>query len=130
MIGAIPDVETTTPGGAFYLLVDFNRFGDQFRRLGHRTCADFVQDVLKVEHTAMLQGDSLLLPAEEYRVRCSFVDYDGGKALAAWRRDRPQTSEQERDFLKEHCPLLIGGIEAVRRYLDQVRSGKQPAHLM
>lgn len=130
MMGAIPEVETTTPGGAFYLLVDFNRFGDPFRRLGHRTCADFVQDVLKVEHTAMLQGDSLLLPAEDYRVRCSFVDYDGGKALAAWRRDRPQTPEQERDFLQEYCPLLIGGIEAVRRYLDQVRRGKQPAHVM
>jgi aspartate aminotransferase len=128
LMEAIPGVRTTTPHGGFYLFVDFNEFGAEFRRHGMPTCAEFAADVLKVEHTAMLPGVALLLSEDDFSVRCSFVDYDGPAALAAWRSAPPQTPERHEDFLRRHCPLLAEGVAALSRYFGQIRSGKRPEH--
>ena len=115
--------------GAFYLFVDFNEQRDELQRLGLESCASFCEDVLHVEHTAMLPGESLLLAEDDFAVRCSYVDYDGDEALAAWRKGPRSTPEEEDVFFQEHCPLLFEGVQNVARYLETVRSGKRPVHM-
>lgn len=124
----IPGVKTTMPQGGFYLFVDFNELRDNFLSLGFETCADFCEDLIKVEHCALLPGDSLLLQKDDFAVRASFVDYDGGSILAAWRKGQPSTPEEEESFIQNNCPLMVTGIDNIGRYLSQISQGERPKH--
>jgi len=70
MLHKMKGVKTTTPHGAFYLYVDFNELSDSFRKLELPTCGAFCQDLLEVEHTALLAGDALMLPQLRRFRRC------------------------------------------------------------
>ncbi|MCZ6603466.1 MAG: aminotransferase class I/II-fold pyridoxal phosphate-dependent enzyme [Planctomycetota bacterium] len=129
LFAEIPGVEVTVPRGAFYLYVDFNEQRENFQQIGLETAADFARHLIQVEHSAVLPGSALLLPEDDFSARCSYVDYDGEKALAAWRSSRPKTPEDEEAFLREHCSLVVDGVSYIGRYLDQVRSGKMPVHV-
>ncbi len=128
LFGAIPGVEATEPQGAFYLYVDFNEQREKFLEIGLETSADFARHLIQVEHVAVLPGSALLLPEDDFSARCSYVDYDGEKALTAWLTSRPKTLEDEEAFLRDHCSLVVDGVGTIGRYLDQVRSGKMPVH--
>jgi len=127
-LAEIPGVSVTTPRGAFYLLVDFNAQHEQFLRLGLSNCDEFCVDMLAVEHTAMLPASSLLLPENDFSVRCSYVDYDGEAVLAQWRTRAPADETQEESFVRTHCPLVTDGVENIERYISQVREGVRPKH--
>lgn len=120
-----PGINSSVPGGAFYLFVDFNEQKEQFATLGIKSCADFCEDLLKKEHTALLSGDALLLPENDYSVRCCYVDYDGDAALAAWRSG----PKDEAEFVKKHFNFMSTGIASIGRYIESVRAGRKPEHL-
>ncbi len=128
LIAAAAGMTAPTPHGAFYLYVDFNEQRDQFLKLGFKTCVDFAKHLLMVEHTAVLPGNALLLPEDDFSVRCSYVDYDGEKVLAEYQKNSPQTTEEEDAFVHKHCSLIIAGVANMARYLEQIRQGKRPVH--
>ncbi len=128
LLAEIPGVKTTKPSGAFYLYVDFNEQREQFAKLGFRTCADFCENLLAQEHTALLPGSALLLSENDYSVRCCYVDYDGDTVLAKWQEKPPETTEEEDTFFIDNFPLITGGVKYIARYLEAVRQGKQPEH--
>lgn len=128
MFNALPGVRSTTPRGAFYLYVDFNDHRPELQSLGFGACAQFAEDLLAVEHTAILPGEALLLPQDDFSSRCSFVDYDGAAVLDAWRRAPPEDDLQREQFVRQHCPLVAGGIRRIARYFEQVRGAKRPQH--
>ncbi len=127
-LNSIDGVRSTIPAGAFYLYVDFNDQAEQFKSLDLPTCATFCEDLLHVEHTALLPGEALLLPRDDYSVRCSYVDFDGEKALAAWRRDKPENEADARAFAEEHFAVMLAGIRNIARYIQQIRTGRRPVH--
>ena len=127
-INKIPGVKTSNPQGGFYLFVDFNEHCDNFQKLGIKNCTDFCKNLLTIEHAALLPSTSLLLPDSDFSVRCSYVDYDGEKALSKWRKNPPLNSEEENKFIEDSCSLVIEGINYLERYIDQVRIGKRPIH--
>jgi aspartate aminotransferase len=120
---------TSVPRGAFYIFVDWSHEAEGFRRFGLRSSSEVAEHVLRMEHTAMPPGDSLLLDDGEIAFRCSFVDYDGDSALEDWRRRRPSGSSEREDFVLRNCPLLTDGVSYLGRYLDQVRAGNEPQHV-
>ncbi len=124
----LPGVHATTPGGAFYLFVDFNSYREGFADAGIASSTEFCEDLIKVEHVAMLPGDSLLLRDDDFAVRASFVDYDGDAVLDAWHDDPPTSPQEEASFFSKHCGLIIEGVSNLGRYLDQIREGKHPVH--
>ena len=91
------------------------------------TCVEFCEHLLKMEHTALLPGGALLLPEDDFSVRCSYVDFEGDKALAAWRANPPRADDGEA-FIKEHFPLMVRGVENIARYVGAVREGRLPEH--
>ena len=121
--------DTRAPEGAFYLFVDWSREQESFRSIGLSSSPEVAEHVLHVEHAAMLPGNALLLDDAEIAFRCSYVDYDGTKALADWRRRRPSTPSEREDFVRRNCPLLTDGVSYLSRYLEQVRAGKKPQHV-
>ncbi len=128
MLNDITGVESTTPKGAFYLYVDFNEQKDHFQKIGLETCADFCEDLLHTEHTALLPGSALLLPEDHFSVRCSYVDFDGDKVLAAWRTNPPGTTKDAQAFVKEHFPHIVKGVDNIARYMGSVQEGCRPEH--
>ena len=128
LLSEIEGVQTTIPSGAFYLYVDFNEQREQFEKLGFETCADFCENLLTQEHTALLPGSALLLPENDFSVRLSYVDYDGDTALAKWRKTPPTTAGEEDAFVEDNFPLMTQGVASIGRYLEAVRQGKQPEH--
>ena len=127
MLNEIPGVTSTTPKGAFYLYVDFNEPKEQLQSIGMDTCVEFCEHLLKMEHTALLPGGALLLPEDDFSVRCSYVDFDGDKTLAAWRANPPGADDREA-FVKEHFHLMVKGVENIARYVGAVREGRLPEH--
>jgi len=121
--------DTLAPEGAFYLFVDWSREQENFKSIGLSSSPEVAEHVLHVEHAAMLPGNALLLDDAEIAFRCSYVDYDGVKALADWRRRRPSSPSERQDFVRRNCPLLTDGVTYLSRYLEQVRAGKKPQHV-
>jgi len=120
--------EVGAPRGAFYLFVDFNQERGALHKFDLKTSTELAEDVLVIEHVAMLPGNALLLADQEISFRCSYVDYDGVAALADWRRRPPSTPEEKQAFLKRNAPLVLDGIAHLGRYFEQVRAGKRPQH--
>jgi aspartate aminotransferase len=129
LLSNIPGVKTTNPQGAFYLYVDFNDYRDNFFRLGFNTCSDFCEHLIKVEHTALLPGESLLLLDDEFGVRVSYVDYDGDKLLDNWKAEKPSNAQEEEKFFMENCPSIENGVKGIHRYIDQIKNNKMPEHI-
>ena len=92
------------------------------------TCADFCEHLRKMEHTALLPGGALLLSEDDFSVRCSYVDFDGDKTLAAWRANPSRANEDVQAFVNEHFPLMVRGVENIARYIGAVREGRRPEH--
>ena len=128
LFSRIQGVEMTEPEGGFYLYVDFNAFRKRFKRVGIETAGQLAKEFLQLEHVALLPGDALLLPEDNFSFRCSYVDYDGEAVLRSWRDKKPRTSEEEDAFMREHCPLIVDGVRYIGRYLEQIEEGRRPEH--
>ncbi len=128
LFSEIEGVETTNPDGGFYLYVDFNAFRERFKRLGIETAGQLANELLQLEHVALLPGDALLLPEDDLSFRCSYVDYDGEEVLQSWREKSPRTSKEEDAFMRNHCPLIVDGVRYIGRYLEQIEEGRRPEH--
>ncbi|MFA8435358.1 MAG: pyridoxal phosphate-dependent aminotransferase [Marinifilaceae bacterium] len=124
----IPGIKTKQPSGGFYLFLDFNELREQILALGFKTCVDLAEHILKIEHTALLPGEALLLNEDNFAFRCSYVDYDGEAAIKDWRENPPQNEAEENAFVKKHCKEIIKGFSYIARYVDQLRQGIYPKH--
>jgi len=129
LLNEIPGIQATSPAGAFYLYVDFNSFDEQIRNIGFRTCAELCEHMIEVEHTALLPGESLLLPENDFSVRLSYVDYNGDKVLSDWREEQPGTDREKADVFERSCPSIQQGIRNIERYFSQIKQGKKPEHM-
>jgi len=127
-LAAIPGVTASKPGGAFYTYVDFNGLRDRLQAVGLKTCRDLCDDLMAVEHTALLPGIALLLPDDDFSVRCSYVDYDGAQALRAWRHAPPTTDSEERAFVEAHFANMLRGGDNIARHLGELAAGRRPVH--
>ncbi|MEE8240201.1 MAG: hypothetical protein V3R16_02955, partial [Nitrospirales bacterium] len=130
LVSQVPGIATTSPQGAFYLYLDFNEQAGQFRRFGLNTSVAIAEDLLHVEHTALLPGSALLLPEDHFSFRCSYVDYDGRAALDEYRSRPPATPEAEDAFVQRHCSLLVDGVRYMARYVKEVTAGRRPRHVV
>ncbi len=128
LFARLPEVETSTPEGGFYVFVDFSAYRERLEAIGLDSCAAFTEHLLQVEHAAILPAEALLLPSKEFAARCSFVDYDGAVALERWREAPPVSPKEEAAFVRANCPLVEDGVAAIDRYLGQLRRGERPLH--
>jgi aspartate aminotransferase len=127
-LNKIEGIHATVPEGAFYLFVDFNEYKEKLRKIGFQTCSEFCEHLVHVEHTALLPGNSLLLPEDDFAVRLSYVDYEGDNVLEAWQKIRPDTDQEKEDFFEKYCPLISQGIKNIERYFQQVNREILPVH--
>ena len=113
-------VRCPKPEGAFYLFPDFAPFARAIRRHGIRTDVELCTDMLERQGVAMLPGIAFGVPTNRLAVRMATVDYDGARALRAFRKHRPRSAGEKRAFVERLCPQLRNGVGRIAAYLRTV----------
>ncbi|QYZ78325.1 pyridoxal phosphate-dependent aminotransferase [Methanofollis formosanus] len=121
-VSTIDGVMATVPEGGFYFLADFNLLADDLRQYGVTRSNDLSTALLAhPHHVATIGGDAVMLPQDRFGIRVACVDYDGRRALDLYREERPATSLDETAFVHEVAPLMVEGVGAMRRFVEEVR---------
>ena len=73
-------------------------------------------------HTAIVGGDSLVLERTDFSARIAYVDYDGAKVYQKYLNNKPKSSAERLEFVKNSAPRIVAGIEMIKRFFDDVRN--------
>lgn len=105
-------VQVHPPHGAFYLFLDFTPHSDRLAARGIRTSRALCDRLLSEAGVAILPGAAFARPPEELTARLSYVDFDGGAALAA-SETIPLDADLPPDFLQRCCLNVVRGVERI-----------------
>jgi aspartate aminotransferase len=111
-------VRVLDPVGAFYLWLDFSPLKDKLAQhgldIGPTLCSQLLEDT----GVAILPGGAFARSRNDLSARLAYVDFDGGRALAA--SETVALHEQlPENFSRQYCENVIGGVE---RLADWLRS--------
>ena len=122
-LNKIEGVKTTKPESTFYLLANFNSYSDYFLANKISNSQKFSESLIQHPyHTALVEGDSLVLERTDFSARIAFVDYDGQRAMKNYADNPPKTSLDRIEFVKDNAPKIVDGIAMIKRYLDDIKS--------
>jgi len=126
-LSAIKGIRLTKPDATFYLLVDFNAFANDLRKAKITTSQKLSESlIVHPYHTAIVGGDSLVLERTDFSARIAYVDYNGTKALQNYLDNKPKTSSERMEFVKNNAPKIVAGIEMIARFFKDLR--KEPSY--
>jgi len=126
-LSAIEGVKTTKPDATFYLLADFNAFANDLRKANITTSQKLSESlIVHPYHTAIVGGDSLVLERTDFSARIAYVDYNGTKVLQNYLDNKPKSSSERAEFVKNNAPKIVAGIEMIGKFFEDLR--KEPLH--
>ena len=126
-LSTIEGIRLTKPDATFYLLADFNAFSTELRKAKIATSQKLSESlIVHPYHTAIVGGDSLVLERTDFSARIAYVDYDGTKVLQNYLDNKPKTSSERVEFVKNNAPKIVAGIEMIGRFFKDLR--KEPLH--
>ncbi len=123
----IKGIKLTKPDATFYLLADFNAFSTELRKAKIATSQKLSESlIVHPYHTAIVGGDSLVLERTDFSARIAYVDYNGTKVLQNYLDNKPKSSSERVEFVKNNAPKIVAGIEMIGRFFEDLR--KEPLH--
>ncbi len=114
-------VRVHAPAGAFYLFADFSPFREQLAKRGITDGPTLAERLLDETGVAVLPGAAFARPESELTARLAFVDFDGGRALAA-SENIPLHDELPPDFTRRWCDRIIVAVERIADWLSSAPS--------
>ncbi len=124
-LSSIEGVKMTKPDATFYLLADFNAFRDDLRRANITTSQKLSESlIVHPYHTAIVGGDSLVLERTDFSARIAYVDYDGAKVYQNYLNNKPKSSSERIEFVKNNAPKIVAGIEMIGKFFEDLK--KEP----
>jgi aspartate aminotransferase len=99
--------------GAFYLFPDFTPMRERLAAKGAVDSRTLAERLLEDTGVATLPGAVFGRPRDELTLRLSYVNFDGGAALAAAQGG----AEVDDAFLKRHCPDTLEAIERIAAWV-------------
>ena len=119
---AIDGVKVTKPDATFYLLADFNTFAHDLQKAKIFTSQKLSESLMvHPYHTAIVGGDSLVLERTDFSARIAYVDYDGAKVYESYQNQKPKTSSEKIEFVKNNAPKIVAGIEMIAKFFEVFR---------
>ncbi len=106
------------PQGAFYLYLDFGPLAERLHGRGIRDGATLCDRLLAETGVAILPGSAFARPVPELTARLSYVDFDGGAALAASESvslDKDVPSE----LVSRHAEKVFRGVERIAEWVGR-----------
>jgi len=126
-LSAIEGIRLTKPDATFYLLANFNAFSTELRKSKITTSQKLSESlIVHPYHTAIVGGDSLVLERTDFSARIAYVDYNGTKVLQNYLDNKPKTSSERIEFVKNNAPKIVAGIEMIGRFFKDLR--QEPFH--
>ncbi len=121
-LSAIEGVKTTKPDATFYLLADFNSFATELQKAKIDTSQKLSEAlIVHPYHTAIVGGDSLVLERTDFSARIAYVDYDGEKVYQKYIENKPKTSSEKLDFVKNNTPKVVAGLNMIERFFEDLK---------
>jgi aspartate aminotransferase len=111
-------VNVVHPAGAFYVFPDFCPHREALAKRGIRTSGALCETILEETGVAMLPGSDFGRPAQELTLRLAYVDFDGGRALAAV-ETLPRDSAPGDDFIAAYCTNVLSGMDALVEWMNK-----------
>jgi len=122
ILSAIDGVKTTKPNATFYLLADFNAFATDLQRANIMTSQKLSESlILHPYHTAIVGGDSLVLERTDFSARIAYVDYDGSEVYQNYLENKPKTSSEKVEFVKNNAPKVVAGLEMIDKFFENLK---------
>ena len=119
----IDGIKATIPRGSFYFFADFNELSADLIRKGVKTSNELSDSLISHPyHIAAVTGDACLLKPDNFGARIAFVDYDGEAAFKKYTQNPPKTKADEITFINQNAPRMVSGIDALKSYVDYLRS--------
>ena len=126
-LSKIKGIRLTKPDATFYLLADFNAFANDLRKAKITTSQKLSESlIVHPYHTAIVGGDSLVLERTDFSARIAYVDYNGTKVLQKYLENKPKTSSEREEFVKNNAPKMVAGIEMIVRFFEDLRRESSP----
>ncbi len=121
-LSAIEGVKTTKPDATFYLLADFNAFAPDLQKAKISTSQKLSEAlIVHPYHTAIVGGDSLVLERTDFSARIAFVDYDGSAAYKNYLLNKPKTSSERTQFVKDNAPKIVSGLKMIQQFFEDLK---------
>jgi len=121
-LSEIEGVKTTKPDATFYLLADFNSFATELQKAKIDTSQKLSEAlIVHPYHTAIVGGDSLVLERTDFSARIAYVDYDGEKVYQKYIENKPKTSSEKLDFVKNNTPKVVAGLNMIERFFEDLK---------
>jgi len=118
----IEGVKTTKPEATFYLLANFNDFWADFQAKKISTSKQFAESLMRHPyHTAILSGDSMVLPRNDFSARIAYVHYNGEKAMKNYQESKPKTESERKEFVIKNAPNIVNGIKMIKQYCEDLK---------
>jgi len=122
ILSAIDGVKTTKPNATFYLLADFNAFATDLQKANIMTSQKLSESlILHPYHTAIVGGDSLVLERTDFSARIAYVDYNGSEVYQNYLEDKPKTSSEKVEFVKNNAPKVVAGLEMIDKFFENLK---------
>ena len=78
----------------------------------------------QTQFTAIVGGDSLVLERTDFSARIAYVDYDGAKVYQNYLNNKPKSSSERIEFVKNNAPKIVAGIEMIGKFFEDLK--KEP----
>ena len=122
ILSAIDGVKTTKPNATFYLLADFNAFATELQTANIMTSQKLSESlIIHPYHTAIVGGDSLVLERTDFSARIAYVDYNGSEVYQNYLKNKPKTSSEKVEFVKNNAPKVAAGLEMIGKFFDSLK---------
>ncbi len=125
-LSAIEGVKTTKPDATFYLLADFNSFATELQKAKIYTSQKLSESlIVHPYHTAIVGGDSLVLERTDFSARIAYVDYDGKKVYQKYIENKPKSSSEKLEFVKNNAPKVVAGLEMIGKFFEDLKKNNK-----
>jgi aspartate aminotransferase len=104
------------PDGAFYLFADFSPIGEQLAARELTDGPSLCKSLLTETGVAILPGASFARSPQELTARLAYVNFDGGRALAASEKI-PLDEELPPEFTRQYCEGVQVGLERLVKWV-------------
>jgi len=121
-LSSIEGIKTTKPDATFYLLADFNSFATDLEKAKINTSQKLSESfIIHPYHTAIVGGDSLVLERNDFSARIAYVDYNGAQVYQNYLNNKPKSSHERLEFVKDNAPRVVAGIEMIAKFFEHLR---------
>jgi len=110
------NVICTKPQGAFYMIIDFEKYRSKLLKYNIRNASQLTSFILDNYNVALLPGVDFYFPDNSLTCRLAIVDFDGRKVFKAYK----DLNNIDINFIKKHTPLIFKGLNQIKNFLNSL----------